>query len=107
MQFSTIADVSQQQLAVAAAAVREAEGSDQLVRFVTQRDFWREYLQREQPATFSAVEEPFSERLEALSGLAAGGEGAYLVEVDRLTAERRAAIEALVLRLTQEAMGVT
>ncbi len=105
MQFETIAAVSRQQLAAAAATVREAEATEQLPRFIAQRDFWQEYLRREQPAAFNAVEAPYWGRMEGLSTEAAN-EGAYLRDFDRLAQERKAAIEALLLRLTREAMDL-
>lgn len=105
MQFETIAAVSRQQLAAAAATVREAEATEQLPRFIAQRDFWQEYLRREEPAAFNAVEAPFWGRMEGLSAEAAN-EGAYLRDFDRLAEERKAAIEALLLRLTREAMDL-
>ncbi|WP_449431884.1 NEL-type E3 ubiquitin ligase domain-containing protein [Pseudomonas putida] len=105
MQFQTIAGVTQQQLNQASAAVRRAEASDELARFISQRDFWLEQLRREHANEFSEVEAPFWARLDKLSPTQAGSDGRYLELVNQLAGERKAAIEALALRLTREALG--
>nr|WP_314875557.1 NEL-type E3 ubiquitin ligase domain-containing protein [uncultured Pseudomonas sp.] len=105
MQFGTLAGVTLQQLNEAGAAVRQAEASDALAVYISQRDFWLESLRREHGPAFSAVEAPFWERLDKLSPQLQRPEGQYLELVNALAKERKAAIEALALRLTREALG--
>lgn len=105
MQFEEIARVSETQLADAAAAVREAEGSAALAQFISERDFWLEHLRREYAERFTTVEQPFWTRLDALSDQEDLSEGAYLQQANQLASEREQAIKALALKLTQEALA--
>ncbi|MNG05427.1 E3 ubiquitin-protein ligase sspH2 [compost metagenome] len=102
MQFQAIARVSDAQLADAAQAVREAEDSDALASYVSQRDFWLEYLRREYAERFTAVEQPFWDRLGELSE---ENEGAYLEQANQLASEREQALKTLALDLTREALA--
>lgn len=105
MQFQEIARVSDTQLANAAAAVREAEGSAALAQYISERDFWLEYLRREFAERFTTVEQPFWTRLDALSDQEDLNEGAYLQQANQLASEREQALKALALQLTQEALA--
>ncbi|MFZ0155635.1 NEL-type E3 ubiquitin ligase domain-containing protein [Pseudomonas sp.] len=105
MQFQAIAGVSELQLADAEQAVREAEDSDALAHYISQRDFWLEYLRSEYAERFSAVEEPFWDRLEALNEGQGSSEGAYLELTNQLARERELALRSLALQLTQEALA--
>lgn len=104
MQFPSIADVTLLQLNHAAATVRSAEASDELARYISQRDFWLENLRHEHGPAFSEIEAPFWARLDQLSQQSQGPEGRYLEQVNTLARERKAAIDALALRLTGEAL---
>lgn len=105
MQFQAVAGVSEAQLADAAQAVRDAEDSDALVEYISQRDFWLEYLRREYTERFSTVEQLFWERLDALDDGQGISEGAYLGQANRLASEREQALRALALDLTREALA--
>jgi hypothetical protein len=107
MQFESIAGVTQAQLTAAADTVRQAEGSEQLARYIAQRDFWLQYLRQEHSQAFTDVEAPFWVRLDGVSEAEAGSEGAYLSQLNNLAEERKAAIEALALRLTREALELS
>ncbi len=102
MQFQAVAGVSEAQLADAAQAVRDAEDSDALAAYVSQRDFWLEYLRGEYAERFSAVEQPFWDRLGELSE---ENEGAYLEQANQLASEREQALKTLALDLTREALA--
>ncbi|RWU18152.1 hypothetical protein DM813_26185 [Pseudomonas alkylphenolica] len=102
MQFQAIASVSDAQLADAARAVREAEATDALIAYVSQLDFWLEYLRSEYGARFTEAEQPFWDRLEALG---TGDDASVQAQARRLASEREAAVEALVLDLTRDALA--
>ncbi|AIL62698.1 leucine-rich repeat-containing protein [Pseudomonas alkylphenolica] len=102
MQFQAVARVSDAQLADAAQAVRDAENSEALAAHISQRDFWLEYLRREYAERFSAVEQPFWDRLGELSE---ENEGVYLEQANQLASEREQALKTLALDLTREALA--
>ncbi|NIE76971.1 hypothetical protein F3J45_21260 [Pantoea sp. Ap-967] len=104
MHFEATAGVTREQLDAAAARVRLAEASDALPRYISQRDFWLESLRSEHGAAFNEVEAPFWARLDALDG-AHPDSGDYLRASNELAMERQAAVEALALRLTREALA--
>lgn len=104
MQFQAIAGVSEAQLTAAEQSVREAEGTDALAEYISQRDFWLEYLRSEYAERFSAVEQPFWDRLDALDDGEGLNEGTYLEQANQLASEREQALKALALELTVEAL---
>ena len=106
LQFEAIAGVSQAHLDQAAAAVQSAEASDALAVYVAQRDFWREYLRGENSQRFENVEQQFWARLEALGTQQDSmEEGLYLQRINQLGRERQAALDALFLTLTRQALA--
>ncbi|MEG1038431.1 MAG: NEL-type E3 ubiquitin ligase domain-containing protein [Pseudomonas sp.] len=105
MQFREVARVSDKQLANAAEAVREAEASTALAHYISERDFWLEYLRTEYAERFSTVEQPFWTRLDALGDQEDISEGEYLQQANQLASEREQALKALALNLTQEALA--
>ncbi|MNJ62591.1 hypothetical protein D3C77_584370 [compost metagenome] len=105
MQFQLIAGVSEAQLTDAAHAVREAESSDALAQYISQRDFWLEALRSEYADRFSALEQPFWDRLDTLDSRQDVREGDYLEQANQLNAERDEALKALALQLTREALA--
>ncbi|WP_168198486.1 NEL-type E3 ubiquitin ligase domain-containing protein [Pseudomonas sp. DG56-2] len=105
MQFDLIAGVTATQLADAAQAVLDAEATDALARYVSQQDFWVEYLRREHTERFNEVEQPFWDRLEALSDEQDMAEGTYLEQSNQLASERTTALEALAMELTRKALA--
>nr|WP_255263576.1 NEL domain-containing protein [Pseudomonas aegrilactucae] len=105
MQFAEVAGVAPAQIDQAQQVVLAAERTDQLATFISGRDFWLAHLRRVHDGEFEHVEQPFWDRLE---GLAAQqdtlAEGAYLMQMNTLRSEREAAVQALVVRLTQAAL---
>ncbi|MFK8331935.1 NEL-type E3 ubiquitin ligase domain-containing protein [Pseudomonas sp. BJa5] len=105
MLYRQYAGVTYQQLAVALAQVRNAEASDALVQYISQRDFWQHYLRTVHGEGFERVEQPFWDRLDALSDAQQEQDSAsYLGQANRLASEREAAIAAEYLRLTRAAL---
>ncbi|TDF77881.1 NEL-type E3 ubiquitin ligase domain-containing protein [Pseudomonas sp. H9] len=105
MQFQAIAGVSDAMLADAAQTVRSAESGAQLAQYISQRDFWLEHLRREHAERFTTVEQPFWTRLDALTDEEGISEGTYLEQANQLASEREAALKALALTLTEEALA--
>ncbi|WP_194790863.1 NEL-type E3 ubiquitin ligase domain-containing protein [Pseudomonas sp. UFMG81] len=105
MQFQTIAGVTQANLNTAAAQVRAAEAGPGLAEYISQRDFWLEYLQGEYRARFQAVEQPYWDQLEELEDTAGLLEQDYLERMNQLARDREKARQALALRLTHEALA--
>ncbi|PWB35599.1 hypothetical protein DCO48_01535 [Pseudomonas sp. SDI] len=105
MQFGALAEVSAQQLRDAARSVQAAEASEQLEQFVSDRYFWRDHLREVHAARFESVEAQFWQRLEQLEGQQAElPEGDYLQQMNQLSSERDATLDALALTLTREAL---
>ncbi|WEL57213.1 NEL-type E3 ubiquitin ligase domain-containing protein [Pseudomonas kermanshahensis] len=65
MQFEQLANVSQEQLDTAAAAVRGAQNTGALVTYIGARNFWIKYLQEHHEAEFAQLRQPFDEQTEA------------------------------------------
>jgi hypothetical protein len=101
MQFGQIAGVTQQQLSNAAAQVRWASATNDLVSYISQRDFWIDYLRREHAAQFEQVAQPFWIQQEALQGLP---EGELLKRSDEIAKAFKQAEADLILKLTSEVM---
>lgn len=106
LQFETIAGVTRADLDAAAARVREAEASDELAQFISERDFWLDYLRTTEPAQFAAIEEPSDDQMSALDDRRDGlTDLEYLAEAKSLKQSREAELQALALRLTRDALG--
>lgn len=106
MQFEAIGGVTRADLDDALAAVHAAETGDALVQYISQRDFWLQYLRHEHGAVFESVEEPFWARMEALDAQRDGVDDArYLLEVNQVASDRQAALEAQAIQLTRAALG--
>ena len=106
LQFETIAGVTRADLDAVAARVREAEASDELAQFISERDFWLDYLRETEPAQFAAIEEPSDEQMSALDERRDGlTDLEYVTEAKALKQSREADLQALVLRLTRDALG--
>lgn len=107
LQFELLAGVTRSRLDQAARAVQQAEASDAFAEYVAQRDFWREYLRSANPQRFEEVEQHFWERLDGLSAQQESlEEGLYLQRINQLSRDRQAALDALFLTLTQQALGL-
>lgn len=106
MQFSSLAQVGQADLDAAQAAVLEEERGSALALYVSQRDFWLDYLRQAHAEQFEQVEQPFWTREEQLyDERQALGDGAYLEQSMQLSSERQQAVAALALHLTQQALA--
>lgn len=106
MQFGAVAAVSPGQLRAATDAVQRAEAGAELARFISTRDFWLEHLRATHGPAFSDVEARFWARLEALTDQQHSlPEGDYLAQMNQLGREREQALQALALRLTNEALA--
>ena len=101
MQFGHLAGVTQQQLHNAAASVRWASATDELVTYVMQRDFWTRYLEREHRARFEQVKQPFWKQQEALHEMP---EGEMLARSVQINKDFKKAVEGLIEQLTREAL---
>jgi len=105
MQFRAIAGVTRHDLDRVYRAVQAAEASDELAVFISQRDFWLPVLRVQHAEAFEALEQQFDTRLQALDeGKEALGSAAYVQQANQIGKDRDAALEALALRLTREAL---
>ncbi|MFJ7008856.1 NEL-type E3 ubiquitin ligase domain-containing protein [Pseudomonas putida] len=105
MQFRAIAGVTRNDLERVYRAVQEAEASDELAVFISQRDFWLPVLRGQRADDFEALEQRFETRLQALDERKeALGSAAYVQQANQIGKDREAALNALALRLTREAL---
>lgn len=104
MHFQALAGVTREQLAAAAVAVRQAQASDALPRYISQREYWLESLRAQHGQAFSEVEAPFWVRLQTLESAQLDSVD-YLRSSNELAIERQDAVELLALRLTREALA--
>jgi len=106
LRFATVSDVTQADLDAAAIAVRQAEASNELARYIAGRDFWQDYLRQQNPQRLDAVEQPFWDQLEALEKAQPSmSDGAYDARMREVAKGRAAAIDGLFLRLTGQALA--
>lgn len=105
MLFEQIANVSLVDLDDAVETVRAAERSWELADNLSRRSFWRSYLEENHPAAFASVRERFAtlgseldDQMDALTS------EQYRERWRLLDNEREAALQAVVLRLTEEAL---
>lgn len=105
MQFGYLANISEAQLNEARLAVETAEAGPGLATFIARCDFWIDHLRTRHGRDFRQVESGFWERLESLGEEQDGlPDGEYLQRMDQLASEREAALDALALRLTENAL---
>ncbi|WP_295482971.1 NEL-type E3 ubiquitin ligase domain-containing protein [uncultured Pseudomonas sp.] len=106
LQFETIADVSQQDLSAAQAAVREAEASDRLALDISQRSFWFDHLQRRHRSAFDLIREPFAEQMETLyADRQSMTDAQYDAQAKAIAKACDSAVQAKALALTQQALA--
>ncbi|HDS1817580.1 TPA: hypothetical protein QEM96_002224 [Pseudomonas putida] len=101
MQFGRLAGVTQAQLNNAAAAVRWSSATQDLQAYISQRDYWVEYLERQHAARFDSVKQPFWDQLEALQGLT---DSEQLTRTAHIQSAFKQAVDDLVQQLTREAL---
>lgn len=105
LQFETIAGVTRADLDAVVARVREAEAGDELAQFISERDFWLDYLRETEPAQFAAIEAPSDEQMSALDERRDElADLEYVTEAKALKQSREADLQALALRLTRDAL---
>lgn len=105
MIFEALAEVTEDNLTAAREAVQRAEATDALALYISQRDFWREFVRRTYRRRLEAAEGPFWQRLDALAALQESlSEGVYLERMNQLSAERQMALDAVFLELTRQAL---
>ncbi|MFV3290260.1 NEL-type E3 ubiquitin ligase domain-containing protein [Pseudomonas sp. NY11955] len=105
MQFRAFAGVSRSDLDRVYQAVQEAEASDELAVFISQRDFWLPVLRALRAEDFEALEEQFDTKLQTLDAQKETlSSAAYVLKANKIGKDREAALEALALRLTREVL---
>ncbi|NBA97691.1 NEL-type E3 ubiquitin ligase domain-containing protein [Pseudomonas sp. R5(2019)] len=106
MLFNEIAGVSAEQLSNARRQVIAAERTDQLMTSISQRDFWVDYLQARHRETFEATDAPFHDQAAMLmENQTTLADSDYQAQMNAIADHRRAAREALILRLTHKALS--
>ncbi|WP_049870493.1 NEL-type E3 ubiquitin ligase domain-containing protein [Pseudomonas cremoricolorata] len=105
MHYETVARVTPQQLQAAREFVHSHETREALADSLSQRTFWRRYLEVRHPAVFTQLHEQYAdegsqldEQQESLSS------EVYRQRWQDLTVRRESALDALRLRLTEDAL---
>ena len=105
MFYETTARIDERQYRAAAEAVRAAEASEALARFVSTRDFWVEHLRAQHTTTFMRTEQRFEARLDTLMELwGVIPDNDMNQRLLNLGQERTEALNALAFNLTQYAL---
>ncbi|MBA1194917.1 hypothetical protein G7007_18995 [Pseudomonas entomophila] len=106
MLFEQVANVSSADLGDALETVRTAERSSALADNLSRRSFWRDYLEDSHGAAFTAVRDTFAAHGSALDDLADTlTSEQYHARWQTLNGEREAALQAVALQLTEEALA--
>ncbi|MGG5291117.1 NEL-type E3 ubiquitin ligase domain-containing protein [Pseudomonas shirazensis] len=105
MRYSLAAAVSAQQIADALRVVRAAETDEALAHSLNQREFWQAYLRERHDTAFDAITEDYAARGEQLDQQREQlNSQLYTERWQDLGNEREAALQALSLELTREAL---
>ncbi len=106
MLFAEVAGLDQARIDHARDEVLTLETPERLSQAMVDRDFWQEYLVRANGDRFESLDAAFHTRVDALmTASETMPEGDYLSEMNRVGTERDVARRALMLRLTQQAVG--
>jgi len=106
MQFWELAEVTQRDVDDAYTAVLAAEASEARLVYISQRDFWLEYLEARNEQAFTTVRDQYEAQMHALEDEQQTlSSGAYLQRYEQLAKAREAALQALALRLTRKEMN--
>lgn len=105
MLFSSLSGVTPDKLDIARRRILARESSAAFMAWLIKREFWMEYLEHHFEARFEPVKAPFSERLLALDSRKGLSDQKYLDEVAVITQERRAAVDALAISLSEAIAG--
>jgi len=107
MRYGSLAGVTQADLDVAQNRVNTAELSPKWLQFMSKQAFWKDYLQRTFPRQFAPVEDKFAPKLTALDEKSSSLPDAdYMSQAQIIMAEREHALEAVLTRLTDEALRI-
>ncbi|MBC3775804.1 NEL-type E3 ubiquitin ligase domain-containing protein [Pseudomonas sp. SWRI99] len=105
MLFSEQAKVTAADLEAAKSRVSAAELSPELLKFMLRQPFWSDYLKRTFPRQFSPIDEKFAAKLEReFEGATKLSSADYLSKVDAIKLDREQAEEAVLQRLTDDAV---
>ncbi|MFJ2539097.1 NEL-type E3 ubiquitin ligase domain-containing protein [Pseudomonas sp. NPDC087614] len=105
MRFAILGGVTEANLETARNRISVAELSSEWLTFLLRQPFWCEYLKRTYPRQFASLEETFPARLDAVFEQASKLSTAdYLNQMDVIRLEREQAEEAVLKRLTGEAI---
>lgn len=105
MQFGAIAGVTRAQLDAAAATVHSEEAGEGLAEYISQRDFWVQYLEAQHTEAFTAAEQASWDGLEKLDDEREKlDDKQYVTRANQLAVDRNKARQDLILRLTREAL---
>lgn len=105
MFYETTARIDVLQYHAAAQAVRAAEATDALARFISTRDFWLEHLRAQHSTSFMRTEQRFEARLDTLMELwGVIPDNDMNQRLLSLGNERTEALNALAFNLTQYAL---
>lgn len=105
MRFAVLAKVTQEDLEVAKNRVYAAELSSEWLTYLLRQTFWCEYLKRTFPRQFASIYETFADRLNTVDEQAQSLTSAdFLIQADAIKLEREQALEAVLKRLTDDAI---
>ncbi|WP_242205794.1 MULTISPECIES: NEL-type E3 ubiquitin ligase domain-containing protein [unclassified Pseudomonas] len=107
MLFGTLSTVTEADLEVAKNQVATAELSPKWLKFMSERSFWRAYLQRTFARKFSPLDDVYVPRMSALDAQKEElSDADYLSQAEVIKAERQSAIDDVVTNLTADALRV-
>ncbi|MEG0248478.1 MAG: NEL-type E3 ubiquitin ligase domain-containing protein, partial [Pseudomonas sp.] len=105
MLYGTIANISTDQLEAAKEAVRAAETDEALVESLSQREFWRNYLELRHKDAFASFKGDIDERIgKLLETEGCKTDQQCIDEWDGLATERETLLQSLIVQLTQDAL---
>ncbi|TMU80217.1 hypothetical protein FGA82_10610 [Pseudomonas fluorescens] len=105
MRFAMLAGVTAEHLELAKNKVNAAELSSEWLTFLRRQSFWCEYLKRTFERKFASINDTFSPKLDAVSEQADALSSAdYLSAIEAIKVERETAENALLTRLTDDAI---
>jgi hypothetical protein len=105
MLFGTLGGVTEADLEVAKHQVATAELSPKWLKFMSERSFWRAYLQRTFARKFSPLDDVYAPRMSALDAQQDElSDVDYLSQAEVIKAERQSAIDDVVTLLTTDAL---
>lgn len=106
MLFAETAGLAQSDIDAARDEVRLLETPERISQAMVDRDFWQEHLLHAYGDRFESLDVAFHNRVERLmEAVERMPEGDYLREMNQVGSEREVARRALMLRLTQQAVG--